>query len=912
MRFRIKYQILLIAMIPVFLIDVFLTYVHINSSILQAEELLKSKGEIIAKQIAGASEFSLLSGDYEQIQHVLKQSINTNHIIFIAVYDKEGSILAEVESSQYKPEKSTEYSYYRQSIKTQNLDTADIFQPEIEGLTQPVRQLGWVHMYISKQQLQQNKKKIIYEGAIFFIAMLLVAVLLTLTISRRLTRPIYKLLRNLKKIETGELGDTIDKLESNEIGDVQRGFNSMSQSLLANRMQLDQKIKTATLELMNAITNLEYNNRELAIARDDAQKADQVKSQFLANMSHEIRTPINGINGFINLLLKTGLNHDQSRYAHIISQSTVDLSNIVNEILDFSKIESGKIEIQENQFDLYSLVESTRDSFYASTIEKNIDLYLTIYSDTQRILIGDSLRLKQILINLIGNAVKFTDEGFVSITVLMEDESEHQAMIQFKIEDSGIGITPENQKSLFQAFKQIESETNRRFAGSGLGLVISKNLAGLMGGDITLKSSLDTGTLFTLTIPFRPLTDAQNKPGSIPEKNKTVYILASSSRALREIQSLYNRINFHTETTLIEKETIADLLQSQLEQNLSYIDVVVIDIRHSKLHPDTFISDKIRKHCKVIIMHYDLSLINKNEYTHYKFISIINSSADLDKFFNPSETVQKEPQIPLLDAPDISSRNLLIVDDNLVNLELACELTKLWGHYPDPANNAKQAMEKFNNKTYDLILLDIQMPEIDGIEVMQMMREANPELTTAIIAITANAQETERDRLINLGFDAYISKPIDEVILKELLNKQQPIIQPQSSNNKSLAQIESIDYKLTYQLSANNHNLVRSTFTMLQLEIPDFIKKLKKSLKETDIKNISAIMHKLRGITCYVGLPKLKQLLIEFDSLKNQQTDQRFITTGKIIDELTILNSIIADIDKQVEKSVKHEPTEIN
>ena len=896
MRFRIKYQLLSIAMIPVFLIDVFFTYVHINSSIKQAEQLLKSKGEIIAQQIAGASEFSLLSGDFQQIQHVLNLSINSNDIIFIAVYDTEGKILSQVKSSEYNSELSTEYSYYRQSIQTQNIDSEDIFQPETSGETLPIRNLGWVHMYISKHQLQQNKKEIFNDGAIFFCAMLFIAILLTLSISRRLTTPIYKLLNNLKQIETGQLGDIIDHVESNEIGDVQKGFNSMSQALLANRMQLDQKIKTATLELMNAITNLEYNNRELAIARDSAQKADQVKSQFLANMSHEIRTPINGIKGFVNLLSKTGLNRDQLRYANIISQSTIDLSNIVNEVLDFSKIESGKVELHERQFDLYTLVENTRDSLYASTLEKNIDLFLAIYSDTPRILTGDVVHLKQILINLIGNAIKFTDEGFVAITVLMEDESDDQVIIKFNIEDSGIGISQANQKSLFKAFKQIESDTNRRFSGTGLGLVISKILARLMGGDITLKSVIDSGTRFSLEIPFKHTKLIEIEENKTQIISKTVMIFAFNQRALNEIQTLFNRINFNTETKFIDENTTADQLQTELEQNLNYIDIVVIDLRHSRVHPDLFISKKVKEQCEIIIMHYDLSLINSSDYADYRFISVINSSAYLLTLLS-CQNPEVEGVTETKEIQNTNPKKLLIVDDNSINLELACELTRLWGHNPEQASDAKQAMRLFNANKFDLIFLDIQMPEVDGVELMLMMRKAQPELSTPIVAITANVLDKEKERLINLGFDAYISKPIDEEKLKLLLQHQQPVDQIVPLQQVTVTQHDSIDFELTYTLSANNKKLVKATFSMLQMEIPDYLLTLESAIAKTDLENISAIIHKLRGVTCYVGLPILKRLLTEYDSVKNLQTDEKFELCEQIGEELTAINIAIENFD---------------
>ncbi|MCK4707709.1 MAG: HAMP domain-containing protein, partial [Gammaproteobacteria bacterium] len=439
MRFKIKYQILLIAMIPVFLIDVFFTYFHINSSIKQAEQLLKSKGEIIAQQISGASEFSLQSGNYGQVDHLLKQSIDTNEIIFIAVYDADGKIISTVEGSNYNPEQSTEYSYYRQSIQVQNLNYEDIFQPDLKNEEVQLNHLGWVHMYISKKQLKLHKKQIFNDAAIFFLTMLLIAILLTLSISRRITRPIYTLLHHLKQIETGQLGEIIKGVESNEIGDVQKGFNSMSQSLLANRMQLDQKIKTATLELMNAVTNLEYNNRELAVARDNAQKADQIKTQFLANMSHEIRTPMNAVIGFTDLLNTLITDKKQKLYLESIKSSSKNLLTLINDILDMSKIEAGKLELQYGPVNLQLLFTEIKQIFLLKIDQKKLEFLIEVDNDLPEVLMLSEIRLRQVLFNLIGNSLKFTEKGYVKLSAkkINHDKNENKIDLLISVEDTG-------------------------------------------------------------------------------------------------------------------------------------------------------------------------------------------------------------------------------------------------------------------------------------------------------------------------------------------------------------------------------------------------------------------------------------------------------------------------------------------
>lgn len=895
-RISIKFQILMIMMVPVLMIDAILTYFHVDGSIIQAEKILRNNGEIIAKQIAGASEFDLFSGNFDHIQYLLNRSINTNDIVFAAVYDSKGSIVAEVKGKEYSPANSAQYLYYRYPIQTQNLDNSDVFSTQIESNNESFRNLGWVHLYISRHRLVESKHAIYQEALIIFCSTLVLAVILTFFISRSITRPVFTLLDYLKKIETGHLGEVIKPVENNEIGDVQRGFNSMSQSLLANRMQLDQKIKTATLDLMNAITDLEYKNREISMARDEAQNANKVKSQFLANISHEIRTPINGIKGFANLLTQTGLNSQQRRYAEIINQSTSDLSSIVNEVLDFSKIESDKVEIIEREFDLYELVESTRDSLFTVAMDKNIDLYLTIYSDTPQHLIGDKLRLKQILVNLIGNAIKFTDKGYVDITVHLEEQSDDQVMLKFKIRDSGIGISKENQKQLFQAFKQIESDTNRRFSGTGLGLVISKNLARLMGGDINLDSVTSFGSLFTLILPFKPCTATPSLDNAVMETFSCL-IIAFEKRALNEIQSLYNRAACNTEILLIEPDTDIERIRSQILQNINYLDFIVMDLRHSCFQANEVFDNNIRQQKRIILMHYDLFLTSESDRSAYEFISVINTSKNLYRLLTHEESAI-ESQSRTLKNKVIMPHSVLIVDDNPINLALAAELTQLWGHHPFEASNADQAMKLFRIKNFDLILLDIQMPEIDGVKLMQMMREEKPDLSAPIAAITANTLESEKIRLLNLGFDAYFSKPIEEEKLRALLDNAEVTAehdQVEVDTNTESNEL-SIDQQLTYKLSANNMKLVNQIFSMLKQEIPAYHDQIKNALQEDSLPSIEKIMHKLHGVTCYAGLPKLKLLLRQYEEAKQSAIEEIPNISQAVSDELQQIQLTLTEL----------------
>ncbi len=891
---RIRFQILIAALIPVLLVDALLTSVLVERSINQAEELLRSKGELMAQQIAGAAEFYLYSGNAEAIRRLLEQSLNNDAVTYLSVYDGRGRIIAEARGDGYRPDRIDDYYYYRHDIRSQSLELNDIFEPDDSG-EQTATTIGRVHLYLSKQGLRTQIRQSILQGALLFVLMLLLATVIAWLISRHITRPVFTLLQHIREVEAGNLGQTIEDIEDNEIGDVQEGFNSMSQALLANRMQLDQKIKSATLELMNAITDLEYKNRELSNARDHAEYASQVKSRFLANMSHEIRTPINGIQGFVGLLEKTALDNDQNRYIGIIKQSTRDLRAIVDEILDFSKIESGKVEIAENPFDLYELVESTRDSLFSNALEKGIDLHLIVYSDTPRQLVGDKLRLKQILINLLGNAIKFTDKGFVSLTVYIEDESSSQIMLRFVVEDSGIGISSEDQSQLFQAFTQIESDSNRRYSGTGLGLVISKNLAALMGGDILLESREGEGSTFTLILPFKPFYSVEQDSGLKAERNAMIY--AFSERALHELQTLYNRIGFLTETEQLGPDEDADTLRQQLMQNLPYLDLVVFDLRHHSLEPDALMDAAVCQQCRCIIMHYDISLVDNALLNRFEFIAVINTSSRLEQMLLNTDASAATAGEALPSANPVSgARRILLVDDNAINLALGSELVRLWGHQCVEAENAEQALQAFEQQEFDIILLDIQMPGIDGIELMKMLRERAPELKAPIVALTANVLPEQKQKLLDLGFDGYLGKPLDEHKLRRLLEQEE---MPADIGHRPSGEVVGagddrvIDHPGTLRLSANNENLAQDLYRLMRKEIPEHAHLLRQLIAEDAVhewedrnREIAAIMHKLQGVTCYAALPRLRRLLQQW-TWQRQQGDAAVIDfTEQVIVEL--------------------------
>ena len=897
-KLGIKYQILLITLIPVFLIDLFFTYTQINSSIEQASEMLQSKGEIIARQIAGASEFNLFTGNDRQIQYLLEQSVDTNNIVRASVYDQQGNLIADSKSTAYQQSAAIDYYYRRQPVLAQSIEYSDVFAPDYDDAHQ-TSGLGWVHLYISRQQLQLTIKDIIVDSIVFFVSILFMALMLTVVISRRITQPIFRLMEHLKYVETGELGKTINPTEPNEIGAVQQGFNQMTHALLTNRRHLNRRIQQATQQLNEAITDLETKNRELGFARDEAQNANRTKSEFLANMSHEIRTPINGIKGFISLLSQSKLDHSQQRYVDIVLKSTGDLTNIINEILDFSKMESGKLHIVEEEFDLYEVIEQTRDILFINVLTKNIDLNLVIYSDTPRRVVGDKLRLKQILLNLIGNAIKFTDQGRVLIKVSLADTAFDQAAIEITVEDTGIGISEQDQQTLFQAFSQVESSATRRFTGTGLGLVISKNLATLMGGDIKMYSSPGEGSKFTLQLTFEYAgkTDA-DAPNRVDTAKALIF--GADNCCLMEARTLFDRAGVSTESSLIDNDEGVEPVKQCIQRNLAYIDLLIFDLRHLDIDLGKVVDREMTTAARIILLHYDQVIELPPVLRQVEFFSVINTSQKISQLLTneaPLTSVNDDLETPA----ETQSKTVLLVDDNLVNLKLASELIRLWGHEVTPADHGSKALELFDRQTFDLIILDIQMPDIDGVSLLHMMRENKPDDQTPVVALTANVLNDEAGRLIELGFDYFLSKPIDEDKFRGLLGGNTQRQQADSADvTDSIRELDcSVDYARSLALSADNESLLKQIFEILKRDIPDQQMQLASALAQQDHDRLSAITRKLHGVTCYASLPRLRHKVLGFQQRlahdSNTPLDQ---SVQELSDEL---EAIKQEVDRYLE-----------
>jgi two-component system sensor histidine kinase BarA len=876
----IKYQLRITTLIPAFLVALLFAVFYNGQLGNDLQQHMSRMGEAYIRQLIPAAQFALLRNDDRTLQGLINASVINPEVQALAFYNASGQLLAyhggkhSIHQPFHPPDFTGDYIESKQISPFTINFIAPITIPKFnlysntpfKYIPSPVAFqgddiLGWLSIDIDTQSILIKR----YQMMIITIFITLFGLLMGLTIhyflSKRIYLPISRLRRSMRQILRNEFETEIRVSSAGELGIIEKGCAHLQKQYLNTIRDLSQHIEEATEDLQQSLELLEEKNIELSLDKKKTEEKSRQKSEFIANMSHEIRTPMNGVIGFTNVLLESKLDPLQLDYVKTIKSSAQDLLGIINDILDFSKIDAGKLHLDCIPLDIRGCIDEVLTLASPNAHKKGIDLIPITEIDVPKTVLGDPFRIKQIISNLITNAVKFTDHGYVSIRTKIEQETDKAYTLLLTISDTGIGISPEDQNKLFTAFNQADTSITRRYGGSGLGLVICKKLCEEMHGRISLTSELNKGSSFSARIKVEKLMAYEI------EKNQThrfahLKIICFDDNALN-LEALCNGLAYWG----IECVPVNSFnkLSKALLQNKG-CKIAFINVNQGC---EQQVAKLIAKH-----NHLSYVLISKwpiNDYAAlgaqgflYKPISIQKLQDLIESLNNEnhSEKITNQELNSLREQLRFLHPELLIAEDNPVNKMLLNSLLS------DNANvtavdDGEMAVNACEDKKFNIILLDLQMPKLNGLEAARKIRQ-NSLLNkhSPIVLISANSSDLSVVDLKKSGIDFCLQKPIDE---KQLLIHILRIADK--------AKHAAIDWQLCVQKVSGNQLLAEEF-------LAKFIEELHKNrvefmllMQQKNIKQLGEVAHKLHGACCFCGVPLLQKKVMHLEKLALRVTN---------------------------------------
>lgn len=722
--------------------------------------------------------------------------------------------------------------------------------------------LGYVALELDLKSVRLQQYKEIFISSVMMLFCIGIALIFGWRLMRDVTGPIRNMVNTVDRIRRGQLDSRVEGFMLGELDMLKNGINSMAMSLAAYHEEMQHNIDQATSDLRETLEQMEIQNVELDLAKKRAQEAARIKSEFLANMSHELRTPLNGVIGFTRLTLKTELNPTQRDHLNTIERSANNLLAIINDVLDFSKLEAGKLILESIPFPLRNTLDEVVTLLAHSSHDKGLELTLNIKNDVPDNVIGDPLRLQQVITNLVGNAIKFTESGNIDILVEKRALSNTKVQIEVQIRDTGIGIPERDQSRLFQAFRQADASISRRHGGTGLGLVITQKLVNEMGGDISFHSQPNRGSTFWFHIhlDLNPNVIIDGPSTACLAGKRLAYIEPNATAAQCTLDLLSD-----TPVEVVYSPTFSAL-------PLAHYDIMILSVPVTFREPLTMQHERLAKAASMtdflllaLPCHAQINAEKLKQGGAAACLLKPLTSTRLLPALTEYCQLNHHPEPLLMDTSKITM-TVMAVDDNPANLKLIGALLEDKVQHVELCDSGHQAVDRAKQMQFDLILMDIQMPDMDGIRACELIHQLPHQQQTPVIAVTAHAMTGQKEKLLSAGMNDYLAKPIEEEKLHNLLLRYKPganvaarLMAPEPAEfifNPNAT----LDWQLALRQAAGKPDLARDMLQMLIDFLPEVRNKIEEQLVGENPNGLVDLVHKLHGSCGYSGVPRMKNL----------------------------------------------------
>ncbi|MEZ8793508.1 two-component sensor histidine kinase BarA [Vibrio splendidus] len=891
-RYGLRARVITLTLAPTLIIGLLLSAFFSFNRYQDLEGQVVNTGTSIIEPLAIASESGMKLESRESVRQLISYAHRKNSKLVrsIAVFDERHELFVtsnfhpDFESLTYPKDKPIPH------LSSSNLlDNTLILRTPIiaegqyinsaNGQSQANQAIGYIAIELDLSSLRLQQYQEVFSAFLVLILGLGLSGVFAFRLMHDVTQPITHMKNMVDRIRRGHLDVRIEGKMHGELDSLKSGINAMAVSLSEYHVEMQHSIDQATSDLRETLEQLEIQNVELDIAKKRAQEAARVKSEFLANMSHELRTPLNGVIGFTRQMLKTHLSTSQTDYLQTIERSANNLLSIINDILDFSKLEAGKLALENIPFEFQASLEEVVNLQATNAHEKGLELTLKIDPKVPPGVVGDPLRIQQILTNLVGNSIKFTERGNIDISVELRSQSEDSIELQFMVRDTGIGISERQQAQLFQAFSQADASISRRYGGTGLGLVITQKLVSQMGGEISLTSRLHQGSTFWFTLrlsttdmPMTELIETQCL------QDKQLLLIEPNMQAASITQQILTQEGLVVtyRSVMPDESTSYDYVLLNLAANQEYQFDTVSGwaIGAKKIAQNVIIGTPSTELAlgEQLMKEVDVQCITKPLSRKKLLQTLISNQAPT--LIAPAIETHSEEKLPL---------TVLAVDDNPANLKLITALLKERVETVISCTSGQKAIDKAKETPFDIIFMDIQMPQMDGVTACKNIKELANNANTPVIAVTAHAMVGERDRLLEAGMDDYLTKPIEEHVLQQVLIHWSPTSEVEhikkidpahpavsaEVDNSSVSDSEAsvhkniiIDWQAAMKQAANKEDLARDMLQMLVDFIPEVYEAAEKAIEDSDypVEALTHIIHKMHGSSSYSGVPRLKSV----------------------------------------------------